>query len=292
MKKNNKSMKLELKKFDPSTMYPNSCILMIGKRGVGKSQCMKDILSYHKTIPFSLVISPTETANKFFSDFIPSFLIHDTYEPDLVQKFIDRQKKLTTKKKKEIEQFGTSSIDNRALFVMDDCMYDSKSFANSTEIRNIFFNGRHFQVLYLLTLQHCLGIPPALRTNIDYVFLFRDNFKKNKEKLWDHYVGIIPTFHLFEQIFDQITENYGVMVINNRSSSNRIEDCVFWYKADINKEFKMCDEELWELQAIQDMKEKNNPSTYEEDAIEDNFNPNVLVKNTKNNVKINVKKMI
>ena len=41
-------MKLELKKFDPSTIKSDSVIVFIGKRNTGKSYCMKDILSYHK----------------------------------------------------------------------------------------------------------------------------------------------------------------------------------------------------------------------------------------------------
>jgi hypothetical protein len=59
-------MKLELKKFDPSTIKSDSVVVLIGKRNTGKSYCMKDILSYHKDLPVGVVISPTETANNFF----------------------------------------------------------------------------------------------------------------------------------------------------------------------------------------------------------------------------------
>ena len=35
--------------------------------------------------------------------------------------------------------------------------------------------GRHYNILFIITMQYPLGIPPALRTNLDYVFLFREN---------------------------------------------------------------------------------------------------------------------
>ena len=83
-------MKLELKKFDPSTIKSDSVVVLIGKRNTGKSYCMKDILSYHRDLPVGVVISPTETANNFFETFIPNMLIYEEYEPVIIKKFLDK----------------------------------------------------------------------------------------------------------------------------------------------------------------------------------------------------------
>jgi hypothetical protein len=40
-----------------------------------------------------------------------------------------------------------------------------------------------------------------------------------------------PTLAVFEQVFSEITENFGVMVIDNRIHSKNIADKVYWYKA-------------------------------------------------------------
>ena len=50
------NMKLELKKFDPSTIKSDSVVVLIGKRNTGKSYCMKDILSYHKDLPVGVLV--------------------------------------------------------------------------------------------------------------------------------------------------------------------------------------------------------------------------------------------
>ena len=181
MKQSNKpSFRLELKKFDPKKIKDDSVIVAIAARNRGKSVCIKDILSYHTNIPIGMVISPTEHANSYFQHFIPKLLIHDEYSPELINKYVQRQQKISGKYKKELETNGFSSVDPRSFLVMDDAMYD-KSWVNDANIRKIFMNGRHYKILFLLTMQFPMGISPALRTNIDYVFIFRENIKKNRE---------------------------------------------------------------------------------------------------------------
>jgi hypothetical protein len=281
------SMKLELKKFDPSKINDDSVIVAIAARNRGKSVCLRDILSNHCSIPIGMVISPTEHANAFFQNFIPKILIHDEYSPELIEKYVHRQQKISAKFKKEKKDFGYSTIDPRSFLVMDDAMYD-KTWVSDKNIRKIFMNGRHYKIMFLLTMQFPMGITPALRTNIDYVFIFKENIKKNRERLYDHYAGMFPSLAVFEQVLEQVTQDYGCLVINNRANGNKLEDQVFWYKADPNKKLKMCDNELWDIQALQDEKEKH--SSYNDDADEDeDYDPNLIIKK-KNTCKITVKK--
>jgi len=287
MKQAKPSLRLELKKFDPSKIKDDSVIVAIAARNRGKSVCIKDILSYHFNIPIGMVISPTEHANAFFQHFIPKMLIHDEYTPGLIDKYVQRQQRISAKYKKELDTHGYSSVDPRSFLVMDDAMYD-KSWVNDQNIRKIFMNGRHYKIFFLLTMQFPMGITPALRTNIDYVFIFRENIKKNKERLFEHYAGMFPNLQVFEQVLEQVTQDYGCLVIDNRASGSKLEDQVFWYKADPSKHFKMCDSALWDMQAIQDEKEKN--SYYEEEEEDEQYDPNIVVKNNKNSCKITVKK--
>ena len=53
----------------------------------------------------------------------------------------------------------------------------------------------------------------------------------NRKKLYEHYAGMFPSRELFDQVFLQVTDDYGVMVINNRLRSSDIRKKVFWYKA-------------------------------------------------------------
>lgn len=101
--------------------------------------------------------------------------------------------------------------------------------------------------MLVITMQYPLGIPPTLRTNIDYVFILRENYIANRKRIYENYAGMFPTFEAFCQVMDQCTENYECLVINNNSKSNKLNDQVFYYKADNHNDFKLGSKEFWEL---------------------------------------------
>ena len=92
-------------------------------------------------------------------------------------------------------------------------------------------NGRHFFLVYILTMQTPIGLTPDLRLNFDYVFLLRENSAINKKKLWQNYASMFPTLDYFEKVFAKTTENFCSMVIDNRSQSDDLQKTVFWFKA-------------------------------------------------------------
>jgi len=279
-------MKLELRKFDPSVIKSDSVVVFIGKRNTGKSYCMKDILSYHKDLPVGIVISPTETANNYFEKFIPNMLIYDEYEPPIINKFLTRQININKQRNDQIKKYGSSEIDNRAFLILDDCLYD-KTWASDKNIRSIFMNGRHYKIFFLITMQYCLGLPPILRANIDYVFIFKNNLIKEREKIYNHYAGVFNDFNTFCTVMDSCTDNYECLVIDNKVQSNKLEDQVKWYKAS-EKSFRLCSPELWSLCALE-QERKANTLFYEDEENEEPYDPSVFVKN-KNKIKVNVKK--
>ena len=120
-------------------------------------------------------------------------------------------------------------------------------------------NGRHWKIFFMLTMQYCMDLPPALRANVDYVFILRENIIQNREKLYKSFFGIFPTFDMFNKVMDACTENYECVVLDNTSKSNRIEDCVFWYKATIRKNFKVGAPEYWQAHKKMITTKKNGP---------------------------------
>lgn len=236
---------LKLNKFDMSSIASDKVVVFVGKRETGKSYLCRDLLYYHKDIPVGTVISATEGANHFYGKIIPSLFIHDEYNEGIVRNVLIRQKEVVDKLHTENESYGTSNIDPRAFLILDDCLYDA-SWTKSKFVRSLFMNGRHFKILFIITMQYALGIPPNLRTNIDYVFILRENIVQNRRRLYESYAGMFPTFEVFCQVMDQCTENYECLVVNNNSKSNRIEDQVFWYKAEIHPNFQMGARVFWE----------------------------------------------
>lgn len=270
---------LNLKKFDMRSIPDDSVVIFLGKRNTGKSFCVKDLLYYKQDIPVGVVISATESVNRFYSNIVPSLFIHDNYQEEIVQRFNNRQMKVVEKRNQEFEKNGSSNIDTRGFLIFDDCLYDNK-WTTSTEVRSVFMNGRHRNTLFLLTSQFPLGIPPILRTNIDYVFIMRENIYSNRKRIYEAYAGMFPTFDIFCKVLDSCTENYECLVIHNNSKSNNLEDQVFWYKADDHGDFRMGANVFWDFHN-QHMKEQ---SEMQEET--ETFDPSVLQKKSKYTVNV------
>jgi len=245
-------MTLELKKFSMRdiTFKPDEnkgpVIVLIGRRDTGKSYLVRDVLWYHQDIPIGTVISGTEAGNGFYSAHVPKLFIHDEYNSAIVENILKRQKTVMKQIKREQEAYKRSNIDPRAFVILDDCLYDA-TWTKDKMMRLLFMNGRHWKIMLVITMQYPLGIPPNLRTNIDYVFILREPYIANRKRIYENYAGMFPTFESFCQVMDQCTENYECLVINNNCKSNRLQDQIFWYKAEHHGDFKLGSKEFWEL---------------------------------------------
>ena len=245
-------MTLDLKKFDMRwiTFKPDEnkgpVIVFIGRRDTGKSFLIRDLLYHHTDIPIGTVISGTEIASPFFSTMVPRAFIHYEYSSLIIENILKRQKMALKQMQTEKERFGKSTTDPRTFVILDDCLYDSK-WSRDNLMRMLFMNGRHWKIMLMLTMQYPLGIPPNLRTNIDYVFILRENYFANRKRIWENYASMFPTLESFCSIMDQTTENYECLVINNNAKSNQLQDQIFWYKAQPRPDFKLGSREMWEI---------------------------------------------
>tara|TARA_R110002012_G_scaffold257595_1_gene437859 strand:- start:50 stop:889 length:840 start_codon:yes stop_codon:yes gene_type:complete len=276
-------MTLDLKKFDMKNISfrpdenKGPVVVLIGRRDTGKSFLVRDLLYYHQDIPIGTVISGTEAGNGFFAAHVPKLFIHDEYNTAIIENILKRQKTVMKQIKREMEAYKRTSIDPRAFVILDDCLYDNK-WTKDKMMRLLFMNGRHWKVMLIITMQYPLGIPPNLRTNIDYVFILREPYIANRKRIYENYAGMFPTFESFCQVMDQCTENFECLVINNNSKSNKLQDQIFWYKAQNHTNFRLGSKEFWDL--------SKDINSDDEDEI---YDPNTIQKRGAG-PKINVKK--
>jgi hypothetical protein len=279
-------MNLELKRFDMRSIVfkPNESkgpvIVLIGRRDTGKSFLVRDLLYNHQDIPIGTVISGTEEGNGFYKKLVPKIFIHNEYNTAIIENILKRQKQVLKQINREMQQFNRTTIDPRTFVILDDCLYDN-SWSRDKMMRLLFMNGRHWKVMLVITMQFALGVPPALRTNIDYVFILRDSYLSNRRRIYENYAGMFPTLESFCQVMDQCTENYECLVINNNAKSNKLQDQIFWYRADTHGEFRLGSREFWELSKQlnddDDEEEQYDPNTSRKKS----SGPRIAVKKTK-----------
>jgi hypothetical protein len=189
-------------------------------RNTGKSTIVNDIVASKSHIACcAQIFSGTEDSNHAYSEKFPPCCVFSKLDMKAVKNFAIRQK--------IAKQFLPNPW---AIQIIDDCTDDPKIFRDPI-FHAYYKNGRHWNMVHILSLQYALDIPPAIRNSIDFTFILRETNQNSREILWKNYAGCIPNYQMFQDIMDTVTEDYTALVINNRVQSNKIEDCIFWYKA-------------------------------------------------------------
>ena len=99
--------------------------------------------------------------------------------------------------------------------------------------------------MFLVALQDPLAITPGLRSNIDFTFILRTPNQRMRRNLYENYCGMFPTYEIFEKVLDSCTEDYGCIVIDNTTKSNKLEDQVYFYRASEHPPFRICSQNYW-----------------------------------------------
>jgi len=241
-------MELKIKELDVDIIQPNnktmyipeqggSKIVVIGKPGTGKTTLITSLLYEKRDIyPLAMIMSGTEDSNGHYKRILPSTFVYNKLEEKKIEDFVVRQKIA----KKHIENPW-------AVLLLDDCTDDPKLF-NKPLFQGLYKNGRHWKMWFILSLQYCMDIKPVIRTNVDGVFILRETNLRNRKSLWENYAGIIPDFSMFCSILDQLTTEYTALYIHNATTSNSLEDCLFWYRPKpVPKDFRLGCKDLWKF---------------------------------------------
>jgi hypothetical protein len=206
-------------------------------KNTGKTTIITSLLYEKRDIfPMFMIMSGTEDSNGHYKSIIPSTFVYNKLDEKKIEDFIVRQKIA----KKHLENpWG--------VLLLDDCTDDPRIF-NRPLMQGIFKNGRHWKMLFILSLQYCMDVKPVIRTNVDGVFILRETNLRNRKNLWENYAGVVPDFNLFCQIMDSITTDYTALYIHNQTTSNKLEDCLFWYKAKpVPEKIKLGSVDLWKF---------------------------------------------
>lgn len=242
------SITYRIRELDPDMIAPatknmdrpeqgGSKIVIIGKPGTGKTTLITSLL-YEKShiFPMGLAMSGTEDSNGHYSKIFPSTFVFNSLDKPVIEQFVNRQK------------LAKQHLPNPwGVLLLDDCTDDPKLF-NDPLFLGLYKNGRHWKMLFILSLQYALDIKPAIRTNIDGTFILRETNLRNRKILWENFAGVIPDFAIFNSVLDQMTDDYTALYIHNATTSNKMEDCVFWYKAKpVPNDFRMGSDDYWDF---------------------------------------------
>jgi len=211
-------MDYHISKLDLNKLYDDSSVFIFGGKASGKSWLIKDLLWHKQHIPCGTIID-------------------SNYNSTILMNCINRQMDVRKQILEEREKQGSSNLDRRAFIVMDNCM-NNNDWIHDKCMRALLMSNRTLELLPIMSFETVPRISPIFFCNIDYAFIFRIDDIVERRRIYQTLLYSITTFELFCQLMDQFTINYECLVIYNSSRLSKIEDCVFWYKAESRPDFK------------------------------------------------------
>jgi len=230
-------------------MGDNCVVAILGKRNTGKSVLVRDLVKKKlcdSDFAYGVACSGTEAVQPVYSEtMLPPELVHEEYTSELMSGILEVQKKRVQAAKAQDsirERYrgdarmlaANPPLPSKCWVILDDVLHQSNVFLTDKALKFAIYNGRHLHMTLAIVFQvpNPPGWGPNYRTQVDLVFIFREMSHTGRRKIWEYYASVVPTFDLFNRIMDHVTANYGILVVNNRTQSTRMEDCVFWYRAD------------------------------------------------------------
>lgn len=231
---------------DETDLKNGSKILIIARPGAGKSHLIKNLLYKKKHIlPAGVFFSGSEGSNHDYEKYIPKIFIHDAPSVDNLTPLYNfkRRQNLATN---ILEPLGFNPW---CACVFDDSTSDIKYLKKSI-VGEMYKNGRHWRQFNVTATQYAIDFPSNIRGAVDGTFILTEPKRNLREKLYENYCSSLDSFSEFNDLMDQLTEDHTAIYINNRASSNHIDDNIFYYRADnsvIPDDWKFGCSEYWDF---------------------------------------------
>lgn len=182
------------KNWDPLTLKDHFTLLILGRRRLGKTEALKNILNilHHKQKRWSDAYLFSETAHlqPLNYAFVPDEHLISFFDEKRLQGLIDIQEEMIIRNENlEKKKRKYTNI----LIVFDDIINDPK-IRNSTALNKLFISGRHLRISTIILSQEIgskSGINKVCMSNCDSVMTFTCHSDYDRELLSGKYLSII-----------------------------------------------------------------------------------------------------
>lgn len=204
----------DLEELDLKNVKDNESLLFIGKRHTGKTVGVGAVLDRFHTQPnikMAAVVSGSEKANGFYSDHIPLQNIMTEYNADYLTGLFELQEYYTALKDAgHIKEVPVLPV------ILDDIAWDHNQFF-SDALNKTYMLGRHVHILPIITTQYMKSISKKIRSNSDWVFVFKLLSPADLDAVWEQY-GSRMRKDVFSAMLEKYTEGYSCLVINQKTN--------------------------------------------------------------------------
>jgi hypothetical protein len=211
---------IKIKQFDFKSIPKSSTWIIIGPPESGKTYFMQFMIYALKHIyPVAYATCGTEGSQDAFTSILGNLWVDNAFDEDAQIKHAKRQKLLIQENEYPY-----------MIEMIDDCS-DDPTVYNKKIVLGSFKNGRqHWKRLFVVGLQYALDMKPSIRKLVSFVVLFREPEPEEREKIYKNFGGICGSKQAFNDLMDKFTGNHQCLILKKCAQSNKLEDCVFWFK--------------------------------------------------------------
>jgi Cdc6-like AAA superfamily ATPase len=217
-KEKEKETSLIVKQFNDDMMIDANNICIVGKRGTGKSFLIYNILdSYDETtIGNSLIVAPADRHTKMYATRYPTAkIIYDFDINNIYNHFI----------KNDADGNNIPGI-----IVLDQCIVSNTVIKNNDKLLDMFLYADDYDKTMITSLQFPVSMPENVINNLDYVFLFNDDYISNQKRMHKNYGQIFEKYKDFQKVYQDITNSLGTTLVMKIKGIEQSVDKMFYYK--------------------------------------------------------------
>jgi hypothetical protein len=201
--------------------------LICGMTGTGKSWLIKYILyKLRKVLTCVWVFSHTKS-NGFYQQFLPNHLIVRRYDPDLIDRITQLQ---------EVRS-SIRGINPHVAIILDD-VASEVGLRYEEATRKLAMEGRHQDILTIMTSQHYSTIPTQVRTNARWAAVFNTDHQPTARYIFEEITGVdFISFEAWYLTLQEHTKDHRCLIIH-RNPELRGKERYFTFKApDLSKTY-------------------------------------------------------
>lgn len=239
---------------EEGVLEPEKTFVFYGKRGTGKTFCLRYLVEAVKKHYPRVVVMTDTTINGFWQQYVHSDYIHKGFDPYVVMQLLEQQEKLMAYINLEHPELK-ETINPNLLLIMDDIISEH-GFKYSEELDKCFTQGRHCKIAPWITSQYAKAVNTIGRGNTDWAFILPQFMELQEESICNDFLNfvhpdagreIIDRFTCKERLSEVGADQHQILAIKICENSKDLNSILYKVNAKDPGDFYLGDPKLQKI---------------------------------------------